>query len=184
MGLKIGILGEIRAGKDTVAKQIEYKTDGFVYHFAFSEGIHEVINMVMPEIYAQGKPREALQVLGQAFRQIKPDVWIDHLFNDVEFSYISKYNRNMIITDVRQPNEAKRLQEEGFHIIKVVSDKDIRLQRINQNGDNFDNSMLDHETETAVHQCTYDYLIRNNGSLEDLSNRVDEILTDIMEKGA
>lgn len=186
--IKIGILGEIRAGKDTVANLLakEIKKKGSkqpTIFFAFSQGIHDVIEMTMPELYEDGKPREALQGIGQELRKHKPDVWIDYLFNHHNFYLANFVQRNSIITDVRQPNEALRLQGEGYHIIKVTASEEVRTIRAKASGDNFTPEMLNHETEIVINQCPYDYLIDNSYSLDVLKDAVNAILEEVIANG-
>lgn len=182
--LKIGILGEIRAGKDTVSELIEHEireSGGKPTRFlAFSKGIHDVIQLTMPELYAKGKPRKALQDIGQELRKHKPDVWVDYLFNHGEFAWAEIARDNIILTDVRQPNEAIRLQEKGFKIIKVTASDEVRAERAIRAGDNFTPEMFKHETEIAVHSCPYDYLIDNSFSIDVLEERVRVILEEVL----
>jgi len=182
MAVKIGILGEIRAGKDTVAEMLSVRLSGNTELFKFSDGIHEVINLTMPELYGLGKPRGALQTIGQAVREVKPDVWVDMLFNSTLFDLSESKGDNIIITDVRQPNEVSRLQDKGYTILKIVAEDGLRIERVLKSGDNFSDEMFAHETETLIHQSPYDYLINNSGTLQDLSNKLDEILITMSEE--
>lgn len=184
--VKIGILGEIRSGKDTVSQLIDYKLyqnnrNVRTQFLAFSTGIHAVIRLTMPELYVNGKPREALQHIGQSLRMLQPDVWINFLFNSVDYKEAINRECNIIVTDVRQPNEVKRLQDEGFTIIKVTASKEARINRAIANKDNFDESMFEHETEKVIHECPYDYLIDNSYSIDFLEMRVDEILEEVLK---
>lgn len=183
--VKLGILGEIRAGKDTVsqilAKQL-YEMEGSrpTEYFAFSTGIHDVIKLIMPEVYQLGKPRKELQHIGQEMRKLKPDVWIDYLFNHRDFTNAERLSQNIIITDVRQPNEVKRLQEKGYKIIKVTASKEVRMARAKAVGDNFSPEMFEHETEKVIHDCPYDFLIDNSFSKDVLESKVREILEEVV----
>jgi len=185
--IKIGILGEIRAGKDTVAQlfahEIKKVSKSRIQFLAFSTGIHDVIGLTMPELYDDGKPREALQHIGQSLRQLKPDVWIDYLFNSNAYKWSELSGENIFVTDVRQPNEALRLQEQGFKIIKVTASEDVRIQRAIANGDNFTPEMFNHETEKAIQLCTYDYLIDNSYSIDVLEETVRGIIEEVISNG-
>lgn len=185
--VKVGILGEIRAGKDTVSELIAQHlwsmgTKKPTEYFAFSKGIHDVIELVMPEVYQKGKPRKELQTIGQDMRKLKPDVWVDYLFKHPAFTFCERSGQNIIITDVRQPNEAKRLQEKGFHIIKVTASQEVRMQRAIQAGDNFNPEMFNHETEKAIQLCPYDFLIDNSHSIDVLEENVTEILKEVLSQ--
>lgn len=178
--VKVGLLGGIRSGKDTVATVIEQQLSGEVERFAFSGGIHEVIKEFLPTLYQKGKPRLALQEIGQLMRKFDPNVWINRLFYRIETSSnVPLQDRNIIITDVRQYNEALRLKEAGYTIIKVVADMDVRLERARKAGDNFSKEMFEHETEQSIDVCPYDYLIDNSGTLEQLEERVKDVLREM-----
>jgi dephospho-CoA kinase len=184
--VKIAMLGEIRAGKDTVAQLITQKLDKLdaskpTQLMAFSTGIHEVIEKYFPEAYEQGKPRKHLQYIGQHFRALNPDVWVNYLFSSLPYQIALSHNFNIIVTDARQLNEVQRLMAEGFKVIKVVASPEVRLQRAKDAGDNFSLEDLQHETELAIHECPYDYLIDNSFSIDVLEQRVDEILEEVVE---
>lgn len=170
--LKIAILGEMRSGKDTVANFIKKLEKNKTINFAFSEGIHHVIKITMPEIYETGKPRKELQQIGQFMRSLKSDVWIDYVFNSDGFDWASKRGHNLVFTDVRQPNEVARLKEKGFTILKLESPVDVRIERVLSLGDSFESKALSHETELVVGQLPYDYKIVNDGSLGELEQKV------------
>lgn len=183
--LKIGILGEIRSGKDTVSQLLSYHlsemSNKSTCFLAFSKGIHDVIELTMPEVYDIGKPRKELQDIGQFMRQLKPDVWIEYLFKTGEYLKADCLNHHLIITDVRQPNEVARLQEDGYIILKVTATQEVRLQRAKDKGDSFSPEMFNHETELVIHSCPYDYLIDNSFSIDVLQDRVKEILREVAD---
>ncbi|MED4819181.1 hypothetical protein P9654_04720 [Bacillus atrophaeus] len=180
--VKIALLGEIRAGKDTVAELIEkhIKADKSTYFLAFADGIHKVIRKYFPKAYKEGKPRKHLQQIGQSFRVLNPDIWIDTLFNSNVFNKAARSQSNIIITDVRQPNEALRAMQEGFTVIKVTADFDVRVERAKAKGDSFNLEDFYHETEMAIQQCPYDVLIDNSYTLENLEERVKEVLGEVI----
>lgn len=184
--LRIALLGELRAGKDTVANMIAEKikhesVNTPVVFLAFADGIHKVINLVMPEVYKLGKPRRQLQHIGQSMRQLDKDVWVNMLFNSFEYRDSVARCHNIIVTDVRQPNEVERLHKEGFVVIKVIADKEIRIQRVLEAGDNFSPDMLEHETEKVLHECPYDYLIDNSSTIGDLERSISKIFEEVLE---
>jgi hypothetical protein len=63
-------------------------------------------------------PRLCLQTLGTEWgRSIAPDIWIDYTLRRIEQLQVPQ--QTVVISDVRFPNEAKRIQEEGT-VIQVV----------------------------------------------------------------
>lgn len=184
MTVKIALLGEIRAGKDTVANLIDnHLNTGDTVFMAFADEIHKVIKQYFPEAYLEGKPRRFLQEIGQAFRRLNPDVWVNKLFNSERYTTAIEQSQHIIITDVRQPNEAIRLKLEGFTIIKVTADEGIRLARATAKGDDFKVSDFYHETELAIQHCYYDVVIDNSSTVEALEKRVAEVIEEVATNG-
>ena len=114
--------------------------------------------------------REFLQKLGtEAMRNgLHTNVWVNALFADYISPKMSKTNiSNWIITDMRFPNEMESIvKREGITI---------RVHRDLYNG-NTHISPIPHESETALDDTKFDYEIINDGTLEDLMDKVREIL--------
>lgn len=101
-------------------------------------------------------PREILQGYGEFYRSIDELFWVKHLFNTIE----EKEYRNVIITDVRHPNEVSPVVEKGGYMIKVTSD---RLDRSSIHGAN-------HISEIAVDMCDeVDFVVKNDSTLKALA---------------
>ena len=164
--MKVALFGKMRSGKNTVADTLIIGL-GFK-EFAFGTGIGNIIKEYFPQELAKGKPRRHYQHIGQELRKLDEDVWINYLLKSVEESGADL----VVVTDGRQENEAKRLREEGFTIIKVECPEELRIQRIKDSGDVFRPEQLLHETELAVDRVEADYVITNGGTLEDLAQQV------------
>lgn len=164
--MKIAVIGKIRAGKDQFAK---YFIDKGCKEFKFGNGIAEVIQKYFPEEWAKGKPRHLYQGIGQYFRSFDEDVWIKYLAKQIEGE------EDVIITDCRQFNEVKWLKDNGFYIVKVEADEDIRIKRMKELGDTFKPEDLQHETEKQVDLAYYDVMVENNGTLEDLIQKAKNV---------
>ena len=85
--------------------------------------------------------------------------------DEVKYGKIITEYPNWIITDVRFPNEAQAIKDRGGFII-----------RVNRNWGNTDNLFNQHPSETALDNATFDYTIDNNGSIEELIEKVKVIL--------
>ena len=118
--------------------------------------------------------RELLQILGtDALRNnLHPDTWVNALMCDyIPYSINSgdykKYESNWIITDLRFPNEMQAVKANGGITIKVIrpNDKDIPLDL--------------HPSETALDDAEFDYEIVNDGTIEDLRDKVEGIILHI-----
>ena len=128
-------------------------------------------------------PRLLLQLLGtECARQIiHPQIWVNSLMSEYkEYNYANSINGtsevkklykypNFIITDMRFPNE-----------LKVVKDREGISIRINRNmylPGGGELGYKEHESETALDNYDdWDYIIDNNGTIDDLINQVRRIL--------
>ena len=170
--IKVAICGGLRSGKDTVGDMIANTIDA--EQFTFSEGIWRMIEIFFPDEYANRythKPRTLLQVLGQKLREVEPNIWVDYTLNQ-----INEISDNVVITDMRQPNEYQALKDTGFIIVRVNAHMSTRIERAASAGDIFEESNLNHETEQHYPLFEADYEIDNNGSMDELTHQVTEIV--------
>lgn len=122
--------------------------------------------------------REILQKIGEGLREkIHPDIWALSLFNKYYkkvYPDIDQFGNPTlcerypywIIPDVRMPNEAEKIKELGGILIRV----------------NRDTGYVDnHISEVALDSCKkFDFVIDNNGSLEELIEKVIDIYSNIV----
>jgi len=118
--------------------------------------------------------RELLQILGtDAMRNtLHPDTWVNALMcyyipYSVKGSDYEECESNWIITDLRFPNEMQAVKANGGITIRVVrpSDKEIPLDL--------------HPSETALDDAKFDYEIVNDGTIEDLKEKVEGVILHI-----
>lgn len=116
--------------------------------------------------------RELLQLLGTEIMRDKvhPNVWVNALMADYkeQQNYDSSFSYpKWIITDMRFPNE-----------IEAVKAKDgitIRVHRDIHKG-NAHIAPIPHASETALDDAKFDYEIMNDGTIDDLIQKVKVIL--------
>ena len=186
----IGISGKIGSGKDTAAEIIQHLTnpmglDMFPYEVKKFAGKLKTIASILTGIPVekfedqefkkqylgedwnyqidQFNPiqkmtvRELLQKLGtDAMREgLHTNVWVNALFADYN------ENSNWLVTDARFPNEAKAIKDLGGVVL--------RIERSTC-------QLGTHPSETALDDYTFDYVIHNNGSKEDLQQELIKFL--------
>ena len=166
----IGLYGDSRCGKDTVAMIIE--SEGYVWR-SFAGALRELLFQINPVIdFEDGityqdalkhftldavkknfpESVELMIRLGQAARNIiHEDVWIWPVMRNLPF--------NTVISDVRQQNEYDAIMDAGGEVWKIVrpGTKPRAMDRL-----------LDHND--------FSVCIHNNGSLADLELVVKEQL--------
>ena len=108
--------------------------------------------------------RDLLQKLGtEAMREgLHTNVWVNALFADYQpIGWEPEDVSNWIITDMRFPNELEAVKDRGGITIRVVRQGTI---------------LGTHPSETALDGHTMHYEIINNGTIEDLIEKVRTIL--------
>lgn len=121
-------------------------------------------------------PRLLLQLLGtECGRQIiHPNIWVNSLFVDYNCKHVKGGNfekPKWVITDLRFPNELKAIKDRGGITIRVNRDRYFRTGDLRN-----DLQFKEHESETALDDATFDYVIDNSGTIEELIKKVKEIL--------
>jgi len=120
--------------------------------------------------------RDLLQILGtEAMREgLHTNVWVNALMADYKpgpfYPDVSAEDHaklpNWIITDTRFPNEAQAIKDKGGMVIKVD-----RPGVGPVNG---------HPSEDALKDYNFDYVIHNNGSINDLDKKVIEFINNFI----
>lgn len=168
----IGVIGKKGSGKDTVCDYLEskYKVKKYSFAKALKEFCMKEFRLSYDEVYDQKDkekpllklnnhtPRVCLQDIGVIFRKFNPNFWVDKVITQINKDS-EIFNS---IADVRFPNEAD------------ICDLTIRISRPGYNGD-------DHESENALNNHKTDFVIINDGSLQDLHDKIEDIYCDIME---
>ena len=122
-------------------------------YIPYEQNLHKnkVVNLV------KLTPRKLLQLLGtECGRQIiHPNIWVNSLFADY------KKDSNWIITDVRFPNEAQAIKDKGGIMIRINRP----LYRLDDQ----------HPSETALDNYNFDYVIENEGNIDELVQKIKQL---------
>jgi hypothetical protein len=113
--------------------------------------------------------REIMQAYGEFYRSIDREFWVKNLFKVID----ENGHKNVIVTDVRHPNEADPIKErKSGYIFRVTS------ERSNKPGIHGEN----HISETAMDDYTrVDLHIKNDGSLDELYKEAEKALQFLVE---
>jgi dephospho-CoA kinase len=177
--IKIALTGKIRSGKSTVSNHL-YIQHSF-NEVAFGDALKKNAHATFPWVSEFSKPRALYQQFGQLMRQIDPDVWVKHAERAVKGAIDFNVHTGsekvcVVITDLRQPNEYEWARANGFTLIRVTAPDEDRIWRAKLSGDDFNEADLEHETESHIDGFAVDYEIVNDGSLDDLKSKIDEIM--------
>lgn len=218
MSKLIGIMGLKGSGKDTVAKMLPVSW----HRMAFADTLKDITSILFSwdRGMLEGKtdasrewreevstywskelgiknftPRMALQVLGtEVFRnQFHEDIWVKVLKNK-----IINTNSDIVITDVRFPNEANMIKELGGNIVQVIRGELPEWWKTaikyNKEEEHYckddDKGFVDENGKLwIVHPSEYelagviepDYVIHNDGTLDELHEKVDEMIKSLYD---
>jgi len=163
--IKVAFAGKSRAGKDTLAHELSkaYRAEGKgVVTYAFAEGIKEVYKKYFSHIADTEKPRDAYIKIGEAFREIDPRVWVLNLKEKVDRSYQWDV---VIVTDLRREVELDYLRKEGFSIVMLGADDEVRVARAEALGEKLD---LNNEGDEEVDLIDYDMYVDSTNTFTPL----------------
>lgn len=172
------VSGKANSGKDTTCE--------FIDNYIKLKG-KNVVNLQFSyyiKMYAQvitgwngqedTKPRSLLQQLGTDVIRNKIDnlFFINRIIGDINvYSY---YCDAITISDARLPEEIDLIDKAFDNVVKI------RIERPNFEN-NLDSKERKHLTETALDNYdNYDYVIINDGTLEDLNNKIEKIVKEVL----
>ena len=151
--MRIALLGPICSGKTTIAKYFEYNHNYIRLSFgsALKKYCSEIFNM-------DYKNRSLLQDFGKKTREIDPLVWVSHIEKEI----IKNKTKNIVVDDVRYPNEYSMLQKYGFAFIKLEISRDFQIERLKKTyPDTYKEHLerLDHESELYINHFDGDKIL-------------------------
>lgn len=176
----IGIAGTLGAGKGTVVAYLKEK--GFV-HYSASGALREILRNEGKE-----ETRENMTVLADTLRSENPASPQHIIFE----KYKNENPANAILEAIHSVGEVTFLKERGAIILGVDADLETRYTRISARGTSKDNVTFEEFKTIATHEeegggqhniravlKMADYMIENNGTLEELHTQVEAVLAKI-----
>lgn len=184
----VGLAGGIGVGKDTVATYMAAR--GYItYAFAdpLKEAASKMFGIPLENFYDRDEkealdpfwgisPREILQKLGtEGGRQLFfEDIWVRR----AESEYLrvcenSKRNKfgsveGFCVTDIRFDDEAEWVRSEGGKVVHIIRDTDDKPKS--------EHGIAGHASEAGLKLDKRDFVIYNNGTLNDLQIVIDELI--------
>lgn len=164
----ICISGKARHGKDTTANILHKQLTDTGYSVLIAH-YGDLVKYVCKTFFdwngkKDNKGRTLLQYVGtDKVRKEYPCFWVDFVAKILsvfrnEWDYV-------LIPDCRFPNEIQVLECYGLNVISL------KIER-----DNFDSDLtaeqLNHISEIALDNFNFDFVVKNNGNIEDLEHKL------------
>ena len=187
--MRIALAGLKRVGKDSFGR-IAVNDYDFV-RLAFADRVKELAKQIFPDEFQHSyKPVKLLQWFGNTMRQHDPEVWIKQLDRKLsaidDYDHIYRTTTDIVITDVRYPNEVEFLRNRGFKIVFVYSPLEDIIARCTATESDFKPELLQHESERMAYEATVkgkaewaDLIVCNVGTIEEYEDMVHCIIQDI-----
>jgi hypothetical protein len=186
------ISGQMRSGKNVTGDHISLKLGINTASFArpvkdifcntFGVGLDFVENWKVKEESPPGfnKPvRQSLQFIGDGFRSINPNVWVDYAF--------SNNPKDVCYTDGRYVNELNLVKTHGgFNVLLYrpshenndANESEAQIKRIVDwfVKNNIEGDVREHERNHVLGCDLVDFFLVNDGNLDDLYSKIDKII--------
>lgn len=187
----IGVTGTKESGKNTFGSYL-VNNYGFTEN-AFAKPLKDASKILFglndEQLYDSEKkeqydskigysPREVLQKFGteivreqfanifpNMFRNSYKNLWIKLM--DIFINTKENENKFVVITDLRFQDEAEWVKNKGGIIVKI------NRQSIKKN------KYSEHKSETELNTIKANYIIKNNGSIQNLYNNIDKLMTNL-----
>lgn len=146
------------SGKSTAVKYLISKYGGIEKSFA--EPLYKILYYAQEICHFQKeKDRQFLQYIGTEWaRKKEKNIWVNLLLESIMYE-----NGNIFISDLRFRNEFDIIDKKGFVTVLIIRDN---IQQ------------LDHESENSLDgdDVKWNYIIRNNGTLEEFYGKLDKLV--------
>jgi hypothetical protein len=182
----IGLFAKMRSGKDEVFKILDAM--GFdVERVAFGDVMKESFFERFPHIPKDPKPIKLLQQYGEAMREIDPYVWVRPTMNRKQLradilAQAGLRVPSFVFTDIRNIYEYQAVKDSGAFMVRIDAPLEVRVKRMLELGETVTPEVLNAPTETVIDTFEADFVIYNDGTLEDLHKEVIEMIFKIQEK--
>ena len=211
--VRIGFVGRKGHGKNTLATLMQKGVNSRVRpveELAFADTLKamlKVLGVTEAQLYGTTEqkeaidprygvsPRRMMQTLGNEWgrQRIHEDIWVRALIGQYHGLQENEPRRaayghspiSIFVTDVRMPNEAKALRNEGFFLVRIRRPDLMPPQPFTHGeGDEQAPERSEHDSERYIDHLMVDMEVENAGTLEDLQAQVPGIWERAMEHRA
>ena len=170
--MKLAIIGKMGSGKSTCADYLNKNHNFKILSFGgpVKKYAKEIFNDTT-------KNRKLIQDFAQKIKEIDQDVWVNYLLRNV------KDSENIVIDDLRFPNEYSALEKVGFKFIKLNISDNFQIERLKKTyPENYNNhiSRRNDISESFVNLLQADYFFNvNEGTESKLNSSLDNIVKNL-----
>jgi len=148
---RLALVGGMGAGKTHVAQLLEQR--GWT-RLSFAKPLKAAAAELMD------KPsRELLQALSEVTRNVEPHPLVEAMAQRLrELDETATFERqpiNLVVDDVRFPDEARMLEDAGFTVLRVVAPSEVRWKRCTMNGRAQNRGQFYHQSEIALRNFSF-----------------------------
>jgi dephospho-CoA kinase len=180
----IGIAGEIASGKDTAGKYLAERYQAL--SLRFSQPLRDILDrMNLPQ------DREHMAKLSLHLRQ----AFGEDIFSKVIMAEANRGAENLVVVDgVRRLPDILHLEsEEHFYFVYVEASSETRYDRLTKRRQNIDDAtktpvqfekdaQLETERQIRDLKDRADFVVNNDGPLEELQKQLDEIVAKVQKE--
>ncbi len=180
----LGIAGEIASGKDTVGRYLAEKHGAL--SLRFSQPLRDILDRLK-----MGQSRENMSKLSLYLRKaFGEDVLSKVIIEDAKESE----NDFVVVDGVRRLPDILHMESDGhFYFAYIEADPEKRYQRLTKRRQNVDDATktavqfekdakLETETQIRDLKDRAEFVIRNDGTLEELYAQVDSIVATLRKR--
>ena len=182
----IGISGKAQVGKDTLGHALIRRGKAFGVHIetrSFADKLKQMaithFNLTRQQAYGTAEdketvdsrwgltPRTILQEIGQGYRKIYENYWVDVVLNELDSS------KHYAITDTRYKNEHSGIVNAGGIVVRMERPTELRGEVSNPN----------HSSEVDLDDSEFDLVFHNDGAIELVDSFADIIIEKYLTEG-
>lgn len=157
---------EARVGKDTAVDYLIGKKGGTKKSFAAP--LYDILRYTHTRLRLKTrKDRKFLQLVGDWGREQNEHIFINVLLREIDIE-----TGNVYVSDVRYSNEFFSLKNRGFTMIRLTRDNRFVSA---------DTNLTSHSSENSLQDYPWDIIMSNNGSLDDLYTKLDQVYSNSKE---
>ena len=124
------------------------------------------------------RSRHILQSIGISMRDIESDVWIKYVLKNIKER---SENKPVVVDDLRFQNEADWFSANGFQLVLVTVDEQLRQQRLAALYPDMDQSRQRHASEAEWSFIEPDFVLESINAKET-TKQIDRILENVTSR--